>query len=157
MKQFKTPEIKLIGAFLLVAGLYGLCTFVDLVFPLDNFISVLNIFPTILFGLTVYAGYLVLLKEDVKGLEIGRAVIALQVIQFHIAGIGYLFVTGAYVFFGFANLHFALTFGLENTFLINLTDDTSDVVFRLNILALTFFYIWQNWWIPFTRARKWPR
>jgi len=82
---------------------------------------------------------LLLLKENVRGLEIGRAVIALQIIQFHVAGLGYLFVTGAYIFVGFANLNFALNFGLENTFTINLSDDTSNVVFRLNILALAIF------------------
>jgi hypothetical protein len=139
MKEFKTTEIKLIGAFFLVAGLFGLFTFLALIFPLDNFISFLNIFPTILFGMTVYSGYLLLLKENVKGLEIGRAVIALQIIQFHIAGLGYLFVTGAYVFVGFANLNFAMNFGLENMFAINLSDDSSNIVFRVNILALAIF------------------
>ena len=139
MKEFKTIEIKLVGAFFLVAGLFGLFTFLGLIFPLDNFISFLNILPTILFGLTVYSGYLLLLKENVRGLEIGRAVIAVQIIQFHIAGLGYLFVTGAYIFVGFANLNFALNFGLDNTFTINLSDDTSNVVFRVNILALAIF------------------
>jgi hypothetical protein len=139
MKEFRTTEIKLVGAFFLVAGLFGLFTFLTFVFPLDNLISVLNIFPTVLFGATVYSGYLLLLKEDVQGLEIGRAVIALQIIQFHIAGLGYLFVTGAYIFVGFANLDFAMNFGLENTFNINLSDDSSNIVFRINILALAIF------------------
>jgi hypothetical protein len=139
MKEFRTTEIKLIGAFFLVAGLFGLFAFLTLIFPLDNLISLMNIFPTILFGMTVYSGYLLLLRENVKGLEIGRAVIVLQIIQFHIAGLGYLFVTGAYIFVGFANLNFAMNFGLENTFTINLSDDTSNVVFRVNILALAIF------------------
>lgn len=139
MKDFRTTEVRLIGAFFLVAGLFGLSTFLGLIFPIDNIISLLNIFPTVLFGLTFYSGYLLLLKENVRGLEIGRAVITLQIVQFHIAGLGYLFVTGAYIFVGFANLNFALTFGVENTFTINLSDDTSNVVFRLNILALSIF------------------
>src|SRR5688572_5363326 len=121
MKDFRTTEIKLIGAFFLVAGLFGLFTFLGLIFPLDSIISILNIFPTVLFALTLYSGYLLLLKENVKGLEIGRAVIALQIIHFHIAGVGYLFVTGVYIFVGFANLDFALTFGLENTFTVNIS------------------------------------
>ncbi len=139
MNEFRTTEIKLIGAFLLVAGLFGLFAFLALNSSPDNLVNLLNIFPTILFGLTVYSGYLLLLKENVKGLEIGRAVIALQIINFHIAGLGYLFVTGAYIFVGFTNLNFALNFGLANTFIINLSEDTSNVVFRLNILALAIF------------------
>jgi len=139
MKEFRTTEIKLIGAFFLVAGLFGLFNFLTLIFPLDNLIGLINIFPTLLFGMTVYSGYLLLLKENAKGLEIGRAVIILQIIQFHIAGLGYLFVTGAYIFIGFANLNFGMNFGLENTFTINLSDDTSNIVFRINILALAIF------------------
>ena len=140
MKEaFKTTEIKLVGAFFLVAGLFGLFTFLDLIFPLDSIISILNIFPTVLFALTLYSGYLLLLKENVKGLEIGRAVIALQIIHFHIAGIGYLFVTGVYVFVGFANLDFGLTFGLENTFTINISEETDNLLFKVNILALAIF------------------
>jgi hypothetical protein len=139
MKEFKTTEIKLVAAFFLVAGLFGLVTFSGLIFPLDNLARLLYIFPTVLFGLAVYSGYLLLIKEDIKGVEIGRAVIALQIIQFHIAGLGYLFVTGAYVFVGFENLNFGLNFGLENTFLINLSEDTSNVVFRVNVLAVGIF------------------
>ncbi|MEM8569202.1 MAG: hypothetical protein AAGF85_22290 [Bacteroidota bacterium] len=139
MKEFRTTEIKAVGAFFLVAGLFGLFTFLGLIFPLDNFVGFLNLFPTALYGLTVYSGYLLLFKEDIKGLEIGRGVIIIQLINFHIAGLGYLFVTGAYIFVGFTNLNFALNFGLENTFLINLSDDTSNVVFRVNILALAIF------------------
>lgn len=139
MKEFRTTEIKAIGAFFLVAGLFGLFRFLVLIFPLDNLVSLVNLFPTVLYGLTVYSGYQLLFKENIKGLEIGRAVIILQIINFHIAGLGYLFVTGAYIFVGFTNLNFALNFGLENTFLINLSDDTSNVVFRVNILALAIF------------------
>jgi hypothetical protein len=139
MKEFKTTEVKLIGAFFLVAGLVGLFTFLGLIFPMDNLVSLINLFPTILFGLTVYAGYLLLIKDSVKGLEIGRAIIALQIVNFHIAGVGYLFVTGAYIFVGFTNLNFALSFGMESAFIINLSDDTSNVAFRLNILALPIF------------------
>ena len=139
MKEFRTTEIKAIGAFFLVTGLFGLFAFLGLIFPLDNLASLVNIFPTVLYGLTVYSGYQLLFKENIKGLEIGRAVIILQVINFHVAGLGYLFVTGAYIFVGFTNLNFALNFGLENTFLINLSDDTSNVVFRVNILALAIF------------------
>lgn len=139
MKHLHTTEIKLIGAFFIVAGLYGLSMFLAVTFPLHDIISLLNLFPTALFALTTYSGYLLLVKENAKGLEIGRAVIALQLIQFHIAGLGYLFVTGAYAFVGFANLNFGLTFGLQNTFTINISEDTSHVVFRLNILALSVF------------------
>ena len=139
MKEFRTTEIKLVGAFFLVAGLFGLFTFFGLVFPLNNLVSVLNLFPTMLFALTVYSGYLLLLKENVKGLEIGRAVIALQVINFHIGGVGYLFVTGAYMFAGFVDLDIGITAGLENTFVINIADESDQVVFRVNILALAIF------------------
>ena len=139
MNDFRTTEIKLIGAFFLVAGLFGLFTFLGLIFPLDNILSLLNIFPTVLFALTLYSGYLLLLKENVRGLEIGRAVIALQIIHFHIAGIGYLFVTGIYIFVGFANLDFRLTFGLENTFMINISEETDNILFKVNILALAIF------------------
>ena len=139
MKAFRTTEIKLVGAFFLVAGLFGLFTFLGMVFPLDNLMSLVNIFPTVLFGLTVYSGYLLLLKENVKGLEIGRAVIALQIIHFHIAGVGYLFVTGAYIFLGFSNLNFGLNFGLENTFTINISEESDNILFRINILALAVF------------------
>lgn len=138
MKEFKTTEVKLIGAFFLVAGLFGLFNFLSLIFPLDNLISFLNIFPTILFGMTVYSGYLLLLKEDVRGLEIGRAVVALQIIQFQIAGLGYFFVTGVYIFVGIVNFKFALNFGMDNTFLINLSEST-DTTFRINILAFAIF------------------
>ena len=48
-------------------------------------------------------------------------------------------MTGAYIFVGFANLNFGINFGLENTFTINLSDDTSNIVFRVNILALAIF------------------
>ncbi len=139
MKAFKTTEIKLIGAFFLVAGLFGFFSFLGMIFPIDNLISFLNIFPTVLYGLTVYSGYLLLLKENVKGIEIGRVVIVLQIIQFHIAGLGYLFVTGAYLSAGFVNFNFGLNFGFENTFTINLSEDTSNVIFRVNILALAVF------------------
>ena len=139
MRAYRTTEIKLVGAFFLVAGLFGLFTFLGMVFPLNNLTSLLNIFPTVLFGLTVYSGYLLLLKENVKGLEIGRAVIALQIIHFHIAGVGYLFVTGAYIFLGFSNLNFGLNFGLENTFTINISEESDNILFRINILALAVF------------------
>jgi hypothetical protein len=139
MKVFRSTEIKLTGAFFLVAGLFGFFTFVGMVFPLDSLISFLNIFPTVLYGLAAYSGYLLLLKENVRGIEIGRLVIILQVINFHVAGLGYLFVTGAYVFIGFANFDFGLNFGVDNTFAINLTEGTGVVIFRVNILALAIF------------------
>ena len=103
MVPIRTTEIRLIGAFFLVAGLFGFFTFATLIFPLNDLINVLNIFPAILFALTLYSGYLLLLKENPKGLEIARAVVALQIIHFHIAGIGYMFVTGVYIFIGFSN------------------------------------------------------
>ena len=139
MKELKTREIKLFGAFFLVAGLFGLYTFLGLVFPLDDLVSVLNIFPTVLFGLALYSGYLLLIQENAKGLEIGRAVIALQVVHFQIAGIGYLFVTGPFIFVGFANLNFGMNIGLDNTFTVHISDAATDVVFRINILALSIF------------------
>jgi hypothetical protein len=139
MKTLRTTEIKLVGAFFLVAGLFGFFTFVSIALPLVDLVSILNLFPTLLFALTLYSGYLLLLKENPKGLEIGRAVVALQIIQFHIGGLGYLFVTGVYIFIGFVNLDFATTVGIENTFHVNLSDDTSNVAFRLNILALGVF------------------
>ncbi|MEX2231159.1 MAG: hypothetical protein WD824_03290 [Cyclobacteriaceae bacterium] len=140
MNDFRTTEIKLIGAFFLVAGLFGFYTFLIMIFPLDNLISIVNIFPTVLFGLTLYSGYLLLLKENVKGLEIGRAVIALQILHFHIAGIGYLFVTGAFIFTGFNNFNFGRTFGFQNTFLINISEETGNILFKVNILALAIFF-----------------
>ena len=92
-----------------------------------------------LYGLTLYSGYLLLIKEDEKGLEIGRAVISLQIINFNIAGLQYVFITGAYLFFGFRNINVHLNFGLENTFLIKLYNESQDFVFNINILALGVF------------------
>jgi hypothetical protein len=139
MNTFKSTEIKLIGAFFLVAGLYGFITFLGIIFPLNGFGSFFNLFPTLLFALTLYSGYLILLKEDEKGLEYGRAVIALQIVQFHILGVGYLFVTGGYIFIGFTNFNFGIKFGLDNTFMINLAEETNNFQLRLNVLALTIF------------------
>jgi hypothetical protein len=139
MNTFKSTELKLIGAFFLVAGLYGFITLLSTIFPINGFISFLNFFPTLFYALTLYSGYLILLKEDEAGLEYGRAVIALQIIQFHILGVGYLFVTGGYIFIGVTNLNFAINFGLENTFVINLAEETNNFQLRLNILALAIF------------------
>jgi uncharacterized membrane protein len=139
MNRFKTTELKLIGAFFLVAGLYGLVTFISIVFPFNGLVSLLNLIPTLFFALTLYSGYLILLKEDEKGLEYGRAVIALQIVQFHIMGIGYLFVTGGYIFVGVTNLNFGINFGLENTFVINLAEETNNFQLRINVLALAIF------------------
>lgn len=139
MEQFKTIEIKVIGAFFLVGGLFGFYTFLGIIFPLNNLISFLNIFPTILFGLALYSGYLLLIKEDEKGLEIGRAVDALQILKFTIVGVSYVFITGAYVFVGFTNIDFGLNFGLDNTFHIGLMDETDFLELRVNILALSAF------------------
>ena len=139
MKALRTTEIKLVGAFFLVAGLFGFFTFISIALPLVDLVSILNLFPTLLFALTLYSGYLLLLKENPKGLEIGRAVVALQIIQFNIGGLTYVFFTGAYVTVGFVNLDFGMRFGLENTFQINLLDDTSNLVLHLNILALGIF------------------
>ena len=139
MNDFRTAEIKVIGILFLVAGLFGFLMFLPAIFPLDNLISLLNILPAGLFVLAFYSGYLLLFKEDVKGLEIGRAVVALQIIHFHIAGVGYLFVTGVYVFVGFTNFNFNVSFGIENTFTVNVTEETSDVLIKANILALIIF------------------
>ena len=139
MEKFKSTEIKLIGAFFLVAGLFGFFRFLILIFPIDNFVSLFNLFPTMLYGLTLYSGYLLLIKEDEKGLEIGRAVISLQIINFNIAGLGYVFITGAYLFFGFRNLNVHLNFGLDNIFLVNLYEESADFIFNINILALGVF------------------
>lgn len=139
MNDFRTAEIKVIGILLMVAGLFGFLMFLPAIFPLDNLISLLNIFPAGLFVLAFYSGYLLLFKEDVKGLEIGRAVVALQIIHFHIAGVGYLFVTGVYVFVGFTNFNFNVSFGIENTFAVNVSEETSNVLIKVNILALIIF------------------
>jgi hypothetical protein len=139
MTRLRSTEVKLIGAFFLVAGVWGFVVFLSRIFPLNNFLSFLNIFPTVLFGLTFYSGFLLLLKEDNKGLEIGRAIIAVQIINFNIAGLEYLFVTGAYIFCGFTNLKFAIKFGFENTFWIGIYDEPTNFVLRLNILALAVF------------------
>ena len=139
MKRLKTTEVKLIGSFFLVCGIWGFVIFLGKIFPIDNLINVLNIFPTILFGLTFYSGYLLLLKENEKGLEIGRAIIAIQILNFNIAGLEYLFITGVYIFCGFTNLNFALKFGFENTFWIGIYDGPTDFVLKINILALAIF------------------
>ncbi len=139
MNTFKTTELKLIGAFFLVAGLYGFITFLGIIFPLNGFVSFFNLFPTLLYALTLYSGYLILLKEDEKGLEYGRAVIALQIVQFHILGVGYLFITGGYIFIGLTNLNFGINFGLDNTFVINLSEETNNFQLRLNVLAFAIF------------------
>lgn len=139
MNSLRTTEVKLIGAILLAAGLYGFVVFATLVFPLNDLVNVLNIFPTSLFGMALYAGYLLLLKESPKGLGIARALVALQIIHFGIAGIEYLFVTGIYIFVGFSNLHFSMNFGLENTFQISFSDESNNFIFHVNILALFVF------------------
>jgi hypothetical protein len=128
-----------LGLYFWFGGVLGFLTFLRLLLSLNDLTSFLNIFPTLLFGLTLYSGYLLILKENEKGLEIGRAVIALQIIHFHIAGIGYLFVTGVYIFIGFSNAAFGINFGLDNTFLMNITDDTDRFTFRINVLALAIF------------------
>jgi hypothetical protein len=138
MKALRTTEIKIIGAFFLVSGLLGFFLFLPRIFPLDNLISFLSIFPTFVFGLTFYAGYLLLLREDERGLEIGRSVVAMQLLNFKIGGLGYSFITGAYIFFGFVNLNGGLNFGLETEFSVTLSDD-SPFIFRINILALAVF------------------
>lgn len=135
----KSTEIKVIGAFFLVAGLFGFFSFLVMIFPLDNIQSLLNLFPTLLYGLTLYSGYLLLIRENEKGLEIGRAVISLQILSFNIAGLGYVFVTGGYIFFGFRNITVHLDFGLNNTFLVNLYDEPQDFILNINILALAVF------------------
>jgi hypothetical protein len=140
MQKLRSAEIKLIGAFFLVAGLLGFFTFGVRIFPLDNiFLSILNLFPTVLFGFTFYSGYLLLLKENEKGLEIARAVSALQIIHFNIAGLEYAFITGAYLFFGFKNANIGFDFGLLTSFTVSLYDEAQATVFQINILALGVF------------------
>jgi hypothetical protein len=140
MQKLRSAEIKLIGAFFLVAGLLGFFTFLIRIFPLDNiFLSVLNLFPTVLFGFTFYSGYLLLLKENEKGLEIARAVSSLQIIHFNIAGLEYIFITGAYLFFGFKNANVGFDFGLQTSFTVNLYDEAPAMVVQINILALGVF------------------
>ena len=90
------------------------------------------------FGLTGYAGFQ-LLKENEKGLEIARAIIAIQIISFHIAGLGYSFVTGAYLFVGITNAQIGFKFGLETNLSITLADESTDFVLRLNLLAIIAF------------------
>lgn len=134
-----STEIKLVGAFFLVGGLTGFIYFLAAVFPINGLISFLYIIPTFLYGLTFYSGYLLLIKNDISGMEIGRAIIALQIIHFAIAGVEYVFVTGAHISIGFINWHFVFNFGLDNKFLISLYDESSNFLFKVNLLALAIF------------------
>ncbi len=139
MVTLKSTEIKIVGAFLLVSGLFGFFAFILTIFPLNNFVAFFNIVPTFLFALTFYSGYLLLIKQDEKGIEYARAVVALQLINFHIYGVGYMFITGAFIFIGFNNLNFGFDVGLNTTFVINLSEETNNFLFRVNILALAVF------------------
>jgi hypothetical protein len=139
MQKLKSIEVKLIAAFLLVAGRWGFLAFLYRLFALDSgFEMILHLFAAGLFGLTTYSGFL-LLKENEKGLEIGRAIVAMQIVNFHIAGLGYSFITGAYLFFGISNARFGFDFGLDTGFLIELADESTNFVLRLNILAVAVF------------------
>jgi hypothetical protein len=139
MDIIKSKEVKIVGAFLLITGISGSVLFLTILFPFRNIISLLNIIPIVLFLLTAYSGYLILIKESENGLVYGRAIVALQIIKFHILGIGYYFVTGGYLFIGFNNLNFGFDFGLGTKFSVQIFDDISNVMFQLNILALVVF------------------
>jgi hypothetical protein len=54
-------------------------------------------------------------------------------------GIGYLFVSGGFIFVGLSNLNFGMNFGLEDTFVINLAAESSYFQLRINVLVLALF------------------
>lgn len=139
MHFLKSTEIKVIAAFFLVAGGYGLVHFLNFVFPLNDLLSILYIFPTFLYALTLYSGYLLLIKNDEKGLIYGRAVVAMQMVHFVIGGISYLFVTGAFLFAGFENFSFGFNFGLDNVFMINIDAPGNMFALKGNVLAIGVF------------------
>ncbi|HBK88569.1 MAG: hypothetical protein U0289_06610 [Cyclobacteriaceae bacterium] len=139
MERLKSIEIKLIAAFLLVTGFLGFVALFSTILSTDNsIVGILYLFIAVLFGLTMYSGYL-LLKEDEKGLEIGRAIIALQILNFDIAGLSYLFTTGGAVLFGLGNSKIGFDFVIQTGFTINLNDESTNFILRINLLAIGLF------------------
>ena len=138
-EKIKSTEIKLIAAFLLVSGVIGFANFLFRIAALDNaFETIIYLIAAAIFGLAAYSGFQ-LLKENEKGLEIARAIVAIQIVSFHIAGLGYAFVTGGYLFVGITNAKIGFNFGLETNLLITLADESSNFVLRLNLLAIIAF------------------
>jgi hypothetical protein len=139
MDRLKRIEIRIIAAFFFVTGLTGLFAFLIKIFTLDNiFIIVMYLIASGLFGLTTYAGYL-LFKEKEKGLEIGRAIAAMQIIYFDISGLSYLFTTGIAIMFGLKDSNVGFDFVVQTGFTINLIDEPVNFIFKINLLALGIF------------------
>jgi hypothetical protein len=139
MKGLKSTEVKLIAAFFLVTGFLGFVVLFSGILMVDNSIEgILYLFIAGLFGLTMYSGYL-LLRGNENGLEIGRAIIALQIINFDIAGLSYLFTTGGAILFGLTNSKLGFDFVIETGFTINLSDESTNFILRVNLLAIGLF------------------
>ncbi len=135
-------ELKLVAAFFFVTGVYGAFNSI-ISFPIvEDLLQILfGGFLIVIFGLTALSGYFIFIEND-KGLEYARAIAALQIVHFHIGGIGYYFVTGVYAFVGLINADFGLRFGLDNGMFINVASDPSLFILRINILAIgVFIYI----------------
>jgi hypothetical protein len=97
--QIKTvgpPGPRIIGLFFIVTGLYGLLYAALREAILSNALGAVA--GALAFGFTIHSGYL-LLKEDVRGIKRGMLVAALQMVNFNVAGISYVFVTGLHLGF----------------------------------------------------------
>lgn len=139
MNKLRSIEVKLIAAFLLVTGLLGFVTLLFRIAALDNlFESLVYLIGAVIFGVAAYSG-LLLLQEKEKGLEIARGIVAIQILNFNIAGLGYSFVTGAFLFVGIANARLGFDFGLDTRLAITLADDSSNFVLQANLLAIVAF------------------
>ncbi|MFT5618550.1 MAG: hypothetical protein ACI85I_001785 [Arenicella sp.] len=139
MNTLQSKEAKIIGALFLISGIAGVFTFIAILFPFNSLLSLINTVPLLLFAFTGYSGYLLLVQENEKGLDYLRAIVAVQIIQFHLFGIGYYFVTGGFATIGIINISLNFNFGFDNNFIINLTEENNDFILRLNILALFAF------------------
>lgn len=134
-----STEVRLIGSFFLVAGLIGFFMFFDRLFPFSDFLNLLNLLPAGLFALTTYSGYLLVAKGNATGLEIGRAIVALQIIGFQGAGFAYVFITGPYAVIRFGSSNAGFNLGLRLAFEISIYEDVGGFLVQVNIIALVAF------------------
>ena len=141
MKNRNSTELKILAAILFVAGFYGFVSSLLAIFSAENFVGIIfHLGLILIFGLTTLSGLLIF-KENEKGLVYARAIVALQFINFKIAGLGYYFVTGAYLFVGINGSEIGFEYGL-NTGMNFILGDSDVLMFRLNLLAIgAFIYL----------------
>ncbi|NOS92875.1 MAG: hypothetical protein HOP30_13205 [Cyclobacteriaceae bacterium] len=139
MEKLRSMEVKLIAAIFLIGGVSGFFLFfIKLLSFESSFLAIAHLVVSLLFLATAYSGYL-LFKEEERGIEIGRAVILLQIVNFKIYGLTYFFVTGAYVFAGIYGQELGVKFGLDTGLSIVLDEDEPHFILRINLLALIIF------------------